>query len=133
MDGTVPSSDTETDAQGEPSGKRRDSRHATYQTVRWDHKSGEDQGAAILDMGPGGVFLTPFGKVPSTLQGGDTVWLSLRLEGREEVLAATVRWRGFSKLHGTAGFGIEFDDRSREKAKDLCLQMTEKGLFFVPE
>ncbi|MCP4503726.1 MAG: PilZ domain-containing protein [Deltaproteobacteria bacterium] len=85
--------------------------------MKWNHRSGEDEGATILDMGAGGIFLNPFGTAPSNLQNGNTVWISLRPKGHDDdvVLAASIRWRGFSKLHGEIGFGIEFDEKLQRK------------------
>lgn len=111
---------------------RKHERKATYNAIQWDHRYRENQGAEIHDISPAGLFLVPLGTMPDKIQANDPIWIVLRVQGKEYFLSATVRWRGMSEEHGEPGFGLEFDKNSKKIAEDLCLEMAETGLFFVP-
>lgn len=112
--------------------ERKHERRQVYRTVKWDHRSGEDNEGAVCDLTPEGTFLTPFGKNAEQIREGDTVWIVIELDGERHPLSATVRWHGWSARHGCAGFGLQFDDDALARAEQLYLAVDQKGLFFVP-
>ncbi len=111
---------------------RQHERNKTLNWVRWDHRKHENNEGGIYDISPSGTFLTPLGTMPDSIESGDQIWIVLRVDEKDHVLSATVRWRGVSAEHGEPGFGLEFDEKSKQIAEELCLQMAENGLFFVP-
>lgn len=114
------------------SSERQHERKKTLNLVSWDHRTRDNGEAEIRDMSPSGIFLTPLGTMPDSISVNDPIWIVLRVKKKDHFLSATVRWRGLSKVHGETGFGLEFDDNSKAMADDLCLEIPENGLFFVP-
>jgi len=119
-------------SQDPPKSPRQHERNKTLNWVRWDHKRQENNEGGIYDISPAGTFLTPLGSMPETIQKGDPIWIVLHVNEKDHILSAKVCWRGISKEHGESGFGLEFDENSKKIAEDLCLQMADNGLFFVP-
>ncbi len=116
----------------DPQNLRKHKRYRTLHSVRWDHRSSENQQGKIRDISPEGVFLAPIGTMPEDIRVNDPVWVVLRVHGTECFLSGKVRWRGMSKEHGKIGFGLEFDENSKKVSEGLCLQMSENNLFFIP-
>ena len=119
-------------SQSQPTDQRRETRKPLYRTVRWDHRSGENQTGALCDITSAGTFLTPFGRAADQIRDGDTVWIVIDLNGEQQSFAATIRWHGWSDRHACSGFGVQFDGPSQQRAKSLMLDIDHDGWFFVP-
>lgn len=114
------------------SGKRRQPRRRLHRTVHWNHRSGEQHAGALCDVSPDGTFLAPFGRAVDQIRKGDTVWIVLQVEGQQHTLGATIRWHGWSERHSCRGFGVEFDESTKQQAEVLLLELDADGVLFIP-
>ncbi len=96
---------------------RDNERRSVLFPLRWHHPGCGDEPALARDFSSGGVFLTPVGAGARAVHSGDPIWLGVDEES--EPLSGTIRWHGWSNTHKRAGFGIEFDERSKSAAEHL--------------
>ena len=85
--------------------------------VRWQHRGSEGAAAELCDISLGGAYMTPLGTVPNEVGKDSIVWLVVAGPHGEDVIAGIVRWRGFSQEHGVIGFGLEFEEASKDVVK----------------
>ena len=101
--------------------RRIQERRPLLRSMRWHHRYRENQAGQIHDFSPSGFFLEPLGPMPNNIRTDDVIWITPKVGKQEHYLSATVRWRtGATPEHGQ-GFGLEFDDYSKQIAKDLQL------------
>jgi PilZ domain len=113
--------------------RREHERKFFHHSVNWMHQSGTGIEMEALDMSPFGIFISDEGKMMRHIMNNDSVTINIDI-GRERFdLHATVRWSGTSSSHNKRGFGLEFDEASKQLAEELFLQLDENGTFFVPE
>ncbi len=113
--------------------RRQHERKYFHHKVQWMHQSGSGSEQEALDMSPWGIFISDEGKMMRQVKNNDPVTISIDIGKEKFELHATVRWSGTSSTHNKRGFGLEFNEASKQLAEELFLQLDEKGTFFVPE
>ena len=66
----------------------------------------------IYDVSAEGFFLVPEGPVPPSLRNGDTVWVAVRVDGKDASLSGVVRWSGAHPSYQLIGCGIQVEGSS---------------------
>lgn len=99
--------------------RRRHPRTPVHVHVRWHNRLEEGASAEIHDISAEGLFVVSAHPLPSSIDSGDLVWVVVPTSAGEEVLAGTVRWRGFHPGHEHPGCGIELEPKSSERLQQL--------------
>jgi hypothetical protein len=68
----------------------------------------------ICDISAQGLFIISTSALPDDVGVGDSTQITFSTDGRQEVLAGMVRWRGFHPMHQAIGCGIQLDEAGAE-------------------
>ena len=89
--------------------RRREGRRPTLVHVCWENRESEGAAAELFDVSASGCFMVPIGEIPASVCVGDPVWIIVQQPDGPKTLTGTVRWRGFSQVHGAIGCGVLLD------------------------
>jgi hypothetical protein len=89
-------------------------RHRVRVAVVWRNRQQGPMAGEICDVSTQGIFIVSTSALPDDVGVGDHTEITLSSNGRREVLAGIVRWRGFHPMHQAIGCGIQLDETSAQ-------------------